>query len=120
MANATDLATRRKRRLRAKLARRRNDRPRLSVHRSSKHIYAQIIDDSAGRTLASASSLDRELNKKGETGANVASATAVGSLLAKRAAEGGIIDVVFDRGGYRFHGRVKALAEAAREGGINF
>ena len=120
MAVARDLAERRKRRLRAKLSRRRNDRPRLSVFRSSKHIYAQIIDDDAGRTLASASSLDKELAGKAPSGATVEAASAVGALLAKRAKDGGHTDVVFDRGAYRFHGRVKALAEAAREGGMTF
>ena len=120
MATVKDLAERRKLRQRAKLAARRNDRPRLSVFRSSKHIYAQIIDDTAGRTLAAASSLDKELGGKGKSGATVEAATAVGELLAKRAAKDGLTDVVFDRGAYRFHGRVKALADAAREGGLKF
>lgn len=118
MAKIRELAERRKRRLRTKLAARRNGRPRLSVFRSSKHIYAQIIDDEAGHTLASASSLDKDL--KGKTGATTDAASAVGALLAKRAVEKGATEVVFDRGAYLFHGRVKALAEAAREGGLQF
>ncbi|MEM1398492.1 MAG: 50S ribosomal protein L18 [Pseudomonadota bacterium] len=118
MATNRELAERRKQRLRTKLAQRRNDRPRLSVFRSSKHIYAQIIDDTAGKTVAAASSLDKDL--KGKSGATVEAASAVGALLAKRATESGATEVVFDRGGYLFHGRVKALAEAAREGGLQF
>jgi len=93
-------------------------RPRLNVFRSSKHIYAQLIDDSKGVTLASASSLDKELGLK--NGANVEAAAAVGTLIAKRALEKGMTEVVFDRGGYLYHGRVKALAEAAREAGLQF
>jgi large subunit ribosomal protein L18 len=93
-------------------------RPRLNVFRSSKHIYAQLIDDSKGVTLASASSLDKELGLK--NGANVGAAAAVGTLIAKRALEKGMTEVVFDRGGYLYHGRVKALAEAAREAGLQF
>jgi len=94
------------------------ERPRLSVFRSSKHIYAQIIDDVRGHTLAAASSTEQDL--RGKTGADVAAATAVGKLIAERASKAGIKDVVFDRGGYIYHGRVKALAEGAREGGLNF
>ncbi len=93
-------------------------RPRLNVFRSSKHIYAQLIDDAAGVTLASASSLDKELGLK--NGANIEAATAVGTLIAKRAAEKGLTEVVFDRGGYLYHGRIQALAEAAREAGLQF
>ena len=93
-------------------------RPRLSVHRSSMHIYAQVIDDVKGVTLASASSLEKDQRSK--TGANIAAAKAVGTLVAKRAIEKGVKDVVFDRGGYRYHGRIKALGDAAREGGLNF
>lgn len=93
-------------------------RPRLSVFRSSKHIYAQLIDDATGTTLAQASSLDKELGLK--NGANVEAATAVGTLIAKRAQEKGLNDVIFDRGGYIYHGRIKALAEAAREAGLQF
>jgi len=96
------------------------ERPRLAVYRSQTHIYAQVIDDDAGRTLCAASSLDKSLRKDGGLGANVAAATAVGKLLATRAREKGIATVVFDRGGFRYHGRVKALADAAREGGLKF
>ena len=96
-----------------------NGRPRLSVHRSSKNIYAQIIDDVAGKTLASASTLDGDL-KALKTGADSAAAAAVGKLVAERAVKAGEKDVVFDRGAFIYHGRVKALAEAAREGGLNF
>ena len=94
------------------------DRPRLSVHRSSKHIYAQIIDDAKGHTLAAASTLEKD--SKGKTGADTAAAAAVGKLIAERAVKAGIKEVVFDRGPYIYHGRVKALAEAAREGGLSF
>jgi large subunit ribosomal protein L18 len=90
------------------------------VFRSSKHIYAQIIDDTAGRTLASASTLDEALRGDSKTGANKDAAMAVGKLLAERAKAAGVTAVVFDRGGYLFHGRVKALADAAREGGLDF
>ena len=93
-------------------------RARLSVHRSSKHIYAQVIDDLKGATLAAASSLEKDM--RGKTGANVDAAKAVGKLVAQRAVENGVKDVVFDRGGYRYHGRIKALADAAREGGLQF
>jgi large subunit ribosomal protein L18 len=93
-------------------------RPRLNVFRSSKHIYAQLIDDVSGHTLAAASSLDKELGLK--NGANVEAAAAVGTLIAKRAQEKGLTEVVFDRGGYIYHGRIKALAEAAREAGLQF
>lgn len=92
------------------------ERPRLAVFRSIKHIYAQVIDDKAGRTLVSASSAE----KNASDGGNVAGATAVGKLLAERATEKGIKSVVFDRGGFLYHGRVKALADAAREGGLEF
>jgi large subunit ribosomal protein L18 len=97
-----------------------NGRPRLSVHRSSKNIYAQIIDDVAGKTIASASTLDTDLRSSLKTGADTEAATAVGKLLAERASKAGIKDVVFDRGAFIYHGRIKALAEAAREGGLNF
>jgi large subunit ribosomal protein L18 len=95
-----------------------NGRPRLSVHRTSLHIYAQIIDDAKGHTLAAASTLEKDA--KGKSGANVAAASAVGKLLAERAKKAGVTEVVFDRGAYIYHGRVKALAEAAREGGLSF
>jgi large subunit ribosomal protein L18 len=95
-------------------------RPRLAVYRSQSHIYAQLIDDEQGRTLCAASSLDKELKGKAKRGANVASAQTVGSLIAARAKEKGVLAVVFDRGGFQYHGRVKALADAAREGGLKF
>ena len=95
-------------------------RARLSVFRSSKHIHAQLIDDLKGETLAAASSLEKTLREKSKTGANIEAAKAVGRLIAERAKEKGVKDVVFDRGGYMYHGRVKALADAAREGGLNF
>jgi large subunit ribosomal protein L18 len=94
-------------------------RPRLCVFRSNKHIYAQIVDDSSGRTLAAASTRDAEA-KGGKSGGNVAAAKVVGKIVAKRAIEKGIQAVLFDRGGYIYHGRVKALAEAAREAGLKF
>ena len=118
MANARQALERRKARVRRALRTAANGRPRLSVFRSSKHIYAQVIDDAAGKTLASASSLDKDL--KGDTGATRDSAAAVGKALAERAKKAGVDRVVFDRGGFLFHGRVKALADAAREGGLEF
>jgi large subunit ribosomal protein L18 len=96
------------------------DRPRLAVFRSQSHIYAQVINDDEGRTLCAASSLDKELREKSKRGSNVSSAKAVGSLIAARAKEKGVAAVVFDRGGFRYHGRIKALADAAREGGLKF
>jgi large subunit ribosomal protein L18 len=96
------------------------ERKRLSVFRSSKHIYAQVIDDIAGKTLAAASSLDKDLRAKLKTGADVAAAAEVGKLLAERAVKAGVKEVVLDRGAYRYHGRVKALADGAREGGLSF
>jgi large subunit ribosomal protein L18 len=95
-------------------------RARLSVFRSSKHIYAQVIDDTAGRTLAAASSIEKDLREKLKTGADTAAAAEVGKLVAERAVKAGVKDVVFDRGGYLYHGRVKALADGAREGGLSF
>ncbi len=89
------------------------------MFRSSKHIYAQVIDDAKGRTVASASSLEKELKSSLKTGADKAAAAAVGKLLAERAKKAGVDKVVFDRGGYRYHGRIKALADGAREGGLN-
>jgi large subunit ribosomal protein L18 len=119
-SKAKALFMRRRRRVRANLRRVASGRLRLSVFRSSKHIYAQLIDDAAGRTLAAASSLDSVLRTSIGNGADIAAATAVGKLIAERAKAVGIERVVFDRGGYLFHGRVKALAEAAREGGLEF
>jgi large subunit ribosomal protein L18 len=112
--------TLRKARVRKTLANRLNGRPRLSVHRSEKNIYAQVIDDVKGVTLASASTLEKDLKGKLKTGADKAAATAVGKLVAERAKKAGVKDVVFDRGSYIYHGRIKALADAAREGGLNF
>ena len=109
---------RRKQRVRISLRRSANGRPRLSVFRSSKHIYAQVIDDLKGETIVSASSMEKTLREK--SGANIDAAKEVGRLVAERAKAKGVKDVVFDRGRYIFHGRVKALAEAAREGGLNF
>jgi large subunit ribosomal protein L18 len=103
-----------------KLAAVKNGRARLSVFRSSKHIYAQLIDDDKGETLAAASSLEKTLRESAKTGADIAAAKAVGKLIAERAKEKGITEVVFDRGGYMYHGRIKALADAAREGGLSF
>lgn len=96
------------------------ERPRLNVYRSLNHIYAQIIDDKAGRTLVSASTLDKELKGKLETTSNKEAAKAVGKLVAEKALAKGIEEVIFDRGGYIYHGRVKELAEGAREGGLKF
>lgn len=95
-------------------------RPRLSVYRSKTNLYAQIIDDTAGRTLASASSLDPELRKTLKSGGTAEAAKAVGKLLASRAKAAKVVAVVFDRGGRMYHGRIKALAEASREGGLQF
>jgi large subunit ribosomal protein L18 len=97
-----------------------NGRARLSVFRSSKHIYAQVIDDRKGATLASASSIEKDMRGKLKTGADVEAAKAVGKLVAERASAKGVSTVMFDRGSYRYHGRVKALADAAREGGLQF
>lgn len=96
------------------------ERPRLCVFRSLTHLYAQVIDDTAGRTLAAASSVDKETRKQIKGGGNVAAAKIVGKAVAERARAKGVAEVVFDRGGYRYHGRVKALAEAAREAGLKF
>ena len=109
---------RRRRRVRSALKARASGKPRLSVHRSGRHIYAQLIDDAAGKTIASASSLDKDLRKDG--GATRDKAASVGKALAERAKKAGVSRVVFDRGGFLFHGRVKALADAAREGGLEF
>ena len=119
MASPKEARQRRASRIRRKLKANSNGRPRLSVHRTSKNIYAQIIDDERGHTLAAASTLDGDL-KDLRTGADTAAATKVGELVAKRAKEAGIETVVFDRGAFIFHGRVKALANAAREGGLAF
>jgi large subunit ribosomal protein L18 len=111
---------RRKARVRRAIRAAANGRPRLSVHRTNKQIYAQIIDDEKGVTLASASSLEGDLKAAVKSGANVAAAAAIGKAIAERAVKAGVTEVVFDRGAYLYHGRVKALAEAAREGGLSF
>ena len=96
------------------------ERPRLAVHRSQGHIYAQVIDDDASRTLCAASSRDKDVRAKLKSGGNVAAAKQVGGLVASRAKQKGIEKVVFDRGGFQYHGRIKALADAAREAGLKF
>lgn len=118
MGKELSLFARRRQRVRTALRAKAGKRLRLSIHRSSQHIYAQIIDDSAGRTLASASTLEKEV--RGNTGATAEAAASVGKRLAERAKAAGVGQVVFDRGGFLFHGRVKALADAAREGGLEF
>jgi len=115
-----ELRERRRDRLRFQLRKKAGSRPRLSVFRSGKNIYAQIIDDVSGRTLAAASTLDKNLRAELKTGADKAAASAVGKLVAERAIAVGVSAVVFDRGSYLYHGRVQALAEAAREGGLAF
>jgi large subunit ribosomal protein L18 len=112
------LFEKRRRRNRSALRARGSGRPRLSVHRSGKHIYAQVIDDAAGRTVAAASTLEKDV--RGTSGANIDAATAVGTRIAEAAKAAGVTQVVFDRGGFLFHGRVKALAAAAREAGLEF
>lgn len=107
-------------RVRRQLRKVAGDRLRLSVHRSSKHIYAQVIDDAKGHTVAAASTLDKDLKSRLKTGADAAAAAAVGQLVAERAVKAGVKNVIFDRGPYIYHGRVKALAEAAREAGLSF
>ena len=120
MATVIDRTLRRMAKVRRNVRRAAGERARLSVFRSSKHIYAQVIDDGAGKTVAAASTLDKDLTGSLPKGSDLAAAQAVGKLLAERALKAGVKDVVFDRGGYIYHGRVKALAEAAREAGLNF
>jgi large subunit ribosomal protein L18 len=120
MSENKDLRERRRERLRFQLRRKSGGRPRLSVFRSGKHIYAQVIDDTAGRTVAAASTLDKSLRGSLRTGADKDAAAAGGKLVAERALAAGVTAVVFDRGSYIYHGRVKALADAAREGGLAF
>src|SRR5262245_1176241 len=120
MSSKHELRARRKQRLRFQLRQKANGRPRLSVFRSEKNIHAQVIDDEHGHTLAAASTLDKGLRADLKTGADKAAATAVGKLIAERALAAGVKQVVFDRGAYLYHGRVKALADAAREGGLDF
>jgi len=120
MAKKLEGTDRRRARVRRAIKVAANGRPRLSVFRSSKQIYAQVIDDAHGVTLASASTLEAAVKSGLKTGADVAAASAVGKLVAERAKAAGVTTVVFDRGSYMFHGRVKALADAAREGGLEF
>ena len=120
MSRLTDRTARRRATVRRKVKLAGAGRPRLSVFRSSKQIYAQLIDDVKGVTIASASSIEKPMRDGRKTGANVDAAKAVGKLIAERAKEKGIKDVVFDRGGYLYHGRIKAVADAAREAGLEF
>ena len=120
MSRLSDRTARRTATVRRKVKLAARGRTRLTVFRSSKHIYAQLIDDDKGVTLVAASSLEKTMREGAKNGANIAAAKAVGKLLAERAKEKGVKEVVFDRGGYLYHGRVKALADAAREGGLNF
>lgn len=118
MAKRLSPFEKRRQRTRAALRRKGGDKPRLSIHRSGRHIYAQIIDDKAGATVAAASTLEKDA--RASTGATVDAAAEVGKRVAERAVKAGVKTVVFDRGGFLFHGRVKALADAAREGGLSF
>ena len=120
MSDRNALFARRQRRTRYALRQAAGSRPRLSVFRSGKHIYAQVIDDRKGVTLAAASSLDKDVRGSLKTGADKGAAAEVGKLLAARAVAAGVKEVIFDRGGYTYHGRVAALANAAREGGLSF
>ena len=120
MAKSNVSTERRKARVRRALISKGGGRPRLSVFRSSKQIYAQVIDDEQGRTLASASTMEKAFREQLKTGATVEAARIIGKEIAERAKKAGVAKVVFDRGGYMYHGRVKALAEGAREGGLEF
>jgi large subunit ribosomal protein L18 len=120
MLSNNQLRERRTMRTRARLRKLSKGRPRLSVFRSSKQIYAQVIDDNTGQTVVSASTLDKDLKGKLKTGADIDAAKAVGKLIAERASKAGVTKVVFDRGGFIYHGRVKALADSARESGLEF
>ena len=120
MAEKLGAEDRRKARVRRAIRKAANGRPRLSVFRSSKQIYAQVIDDERGATLAAASSLEKDMRGKLKSGGNVDAAKEVGRLIAERASAAGVKEVIFDRSGYLYHGRVKALADAAREGGLEF
>ena len=119
MAKNTEATSRRVARVRRSIKKVANGRPRLSVFRSSKQIYAQIIDDAKGATVVAASTLEKDLRSL-KTGADIEAAKAIGKLVAERAVAAGVKQVVFDRGAYMYHGRVKALADAAREGGLEF
>ena len=120
MSRLSDRTARRKAQVRRAIRRASNGRVRLSIFRSSKQLYALVIDDTKCETLVAASSLEKDLRGGMKNGANIAAAKAVGKLVAERATAKGVKDVVFDRGAYLYHGRVKALADAAREGGLNF
>lgn len=120
MSKQTVATARRKARVRRAIKAVANGRARLSVHRTGKQIYAQVIDDAKGLTLASASSMDKDIRAEIKSGANVEAAAQIGKIIAERAIKAGVKEVVFDRGAYMYHGRVKALAEAAREGGLSF
>ena len=120
MNSLRDLFERRKQRTRYEIKKKACGKPRLSVFRSDKHIYVQVIDDTTGRTLASSSSLAKDMKVKLKNGSSMEAAAAIGKDVAEKAIKAGIKDVVFDRGGYIYHGRVKALADAAREAGLNF
>jgi large subunit ribosomal protein L18 len=120
MSKQNDVTARRKARVRRAIKAVANGRPRLSVHRTGKQIYAQVIDDVKGVTLASASSLDKDVRAQIKSGANVEAAGQIGKIVAERAVKAGVTEVVFDRGPYMYHGRVKALADAAREAGLSF
>ncbi len=120
MLSSRQLHQRRKLRIRAALRRQASGRARLSVFRSGRNIYAQVIDDERGVTVAAASSLDKSFREAGKSGADKSAAAEIGKLVAERALAAGVKEVVFDRGGYRYHGRVKALADAARESGLAF
>ena len=120
MSQLDKQAARRQGRVRRTVRAKADGRPRLSVYRSSKHIYVQLIDDKKGETLVAASSMEKDMRSALKTGADVEAAKAVGKAIAERAKAKGVADVVFDRGKYRFHGRIKALADAAREGGLKF
>ncbi len=120
MSKNEKFARQRRRATKTRMRIREQGKPRLSVFRSNSHIYAQVIDDRQGHTLAAASSLDKEVASEVERGGNVDAARKVGETVAARAKEAGVAEVAFDRGGYKFHGRVKALADGARENGLNF
>lgn len=120
MKSVRDLFERRRDRVRGTLRKVSGGRPRLSVFRSNRHIYAQVIDDARGVTVAAASSLEKTMRDDLKGGSDKQAATRIGTLIAERAVAAGVTEVVFDRGGYLFHGRVKALADAAREGGLTF
>ena len=120
MANTNQKYAKRQARVRRSLKATAGGKPRLSIHRSSANIYAQVIDDTKGVTLAAASTLEKDLKGAIKTGADKAAAAAVGKLVAERAVKAGVTEVVFDRGAFLYHGRVKALADAAREGGLKF